>query len=212
MQQARCFHQVASIQRPPQLRGNILLAHPVQPQQLPVERLIPHRQPHPIGNIHTRQMERASCGIAAGLWRGARVLKPALQNGVQSVRLEGFADEIVHPRRHAVVLVLLHGARRHRNDWQVGQPPDLAQGSCGCQSIENGHVYIHEHQVVGFTGYSLECLLPVVRNGHFATHRFEHLRRNLLIQVVILDQQNTSTERRGGKRCRRPGAKQLGNR
>ena len=82
-----------------------------------------------------------------------------------SSRADRLRHVVVHPRREARFAILLHRVRRHRDDAGPRlRRPALADPARGVETVQLGHLHVHQHDVVGLSLERLQRLEPVRRD------------------------------------------------
>ena len=65
------------------------------------------------------------------------------------LQLKGFAHVVVHTSGQTRFAVAGHGVGRHGHNGQLAQVQAIANGVRGLQTIQHGHLHVHQYQVVG---------------------------------------------------------------
>ena len=129
-------------------------------------------------------------GIRLGrVTAGVRDRDPCVVEGPrESVELHGLAQVRVHAGSQAALLVFLHGVCGRRDDVRMPGAVALAQGPRHLQAVDFGHLHVHENDVIKHVRAGVERLLPVGSHVRAVAEAVEHVRHDLAVDRVVLDQ------------------------
>ena len=150
----------------------------------------------------SQALERARVEAGAGALRarcaGAFERTRAAQRLRQLVRTDRLGDVVIHPGGEAGLAVLGHRVRRHRDDARASlRRPALADPARSIETVQLGHLHVHEHDVVGLPLERLQCLEAVRRHVGAVAELVEEPECDLLVHGVVLGQEDPQ------RRCRR---------
>ena len=107
------------------------------------------------------------------------------------VRPDRFGHVLVHPGGEAGLAVLTHRIRRHRDDARAGlRRPALADPPRGIETVQLGHLHVHEHDVVGLPVERRQHLEAVRRHVRAVAELLEELECDLLVHGAVLGQED----------------------
>ena len=72
--------------------------------------------------------------------------------------MDGFANVIVHAGIEADLAILVEGIRRHGQNGNLGVSREGANRSRRLDTVQAGHLHIHQDQGVGVLLGQFECL------------------------------------------------------
>ena len=64
-------------------------------------------------------------------------------------------------------------------------------------TVENGHLHIHQHDVISAVAHRIDRLLAVLDGVHLVSDRAQDHRGQLLIDLVVLGDEDVQRPRRG---------------
>ena len=175
-----------------------------------LDRLVPPHFParhQPGGDRPARRSHRHA---ARGLDNPRR--QPALEHPHQITERDRLREVRLHPRSAGGGDILGKGIGGQRDHRQQVRPdplgPDRAGGGI---AVAARHLHVHQHQIIQPVAdrgidHHRDRLVPVMRDRHLLPAAFEHLGRQLAVDVVILDQQDP----RGARQIARIDRRGLG--
>jgi hypothetical protein len=120
----------------------------------------------------------------------------------------GLAQVRVHAGGHAVITVFAHHIGGERNDGHSLAEAILAlqftDAGGGGESVHDGHLAIHQHDIERTLREALQSLGPVVRDRDLAGQFLQQPVRDALIHRIVLDQED-AVSAKGGLGARRGG-------
>ena len=109
-------------------------------------------------------------------------------NARQPFRIDGFREMVVHACSQAGIAVLVEGIDGHREDGQLVADA-LANAPGRFESVQPGHLHVHQRQVIGGRHSQLHCLGSVAGHVNQQVAPAEQLQRHRLVDRVVLGQQ-----------------------
>ena len=99
---------------------------------------------------------------------------------------------IAHASGEAEFAIAVHGVGGHGDDGEVGEAGIGADGFCGGDAIHNGHLHVHEDDVVVVFGDLLNSSGAVFGEIDLDMGVFEEAGGDFAIEFVVLDEKNAS--------------------
>ena len=147
-------------------------------------------------------------GILAEIWRrteemGGSLLKErfggfgegsgqeALENGDHFRFVDGFGDVVVHAGIEAALAIALHRVGGHGDDDDVTTGRlSAADLFGGLVAVHDGHLAIHEDEVVAIGGDHVDCFLSVGGEFYFEAETLERAGGDELVDGVVFDEED----------------------
>ena len=113
------------------------------------------------------------------------------------VGTDGLGDVVVHSGREARFAILGQRVRRHGDDaGPLLRRPALADPARGVETVELGHLHVHQHHVVRPAFERLQSLETIPRHVGAIAELVEQPERHLLVHGVVLGQEDPQRRRR----------------
>ena len=195
---------VAAFERGMDDSGRILLLTDEHAEQFQVDRGLVGDAIEARGNIQPidgpRQTRRGQTGWGRGLTGSGAASAaglaraPVLDRLVQTVGIDRLGDMVIHALGKTPFALLSHGVGGHGDDRQRSKAGLPANFPRGLMAVHHRHLNIHQHQRPGQgirrRREPVKRLLAIVGAGDLDTDRFQQLDRDLLIDLIVLDQQH----------------------
>ena len=116
-------------------------------------------------------------------------LAPAFHHPYQFVKVDGFAEEVVHAFGHAIITILAGSVGGHCDDHRLlaSAGPDLAGG---LEAVHFGHLDIHEDKIERFFLQLVEDFFPIFGDAGRIAHFVEDEYGQLTVDRVVFRQED----------------------
>ena len=119
--------------------------------------------------------------------------QPQQDISVEGVRLERFADEVVHPGFFTGDTILVKGIGRHRQNRDVRLAGQGANHPGGFEAVHLRHLDVHQHQVIALVTHLFHGLQTIPGHIGIQIDRQQEVQRNFAVDLLIIHQQDART-------------------
>src|SRR4029434_10662645 len=134
----------------------------------------------------SRGRRRRDGGCSGARWN------PVQERGKQLIGVDGLAQMVVHSCRTAHVSVAVHDIGCHGNDGDRSEARIGANGLGGSDAVHDGHLHVHEHNIVIVLADHLDGKSAIFSLVHGEVRFFEKTEGNFAVKFVVLGKKDAS--------------------
>ena len=112
------------------------------------------------------------------------------EGGVEFWRIDGLGEVVAHACGEAKFAILVHGIRSHGDDGEMGEAGIGADGFGGGDAVHDGHLHVHEDDVVVVFGDLLNGGSAMFRDIDVDAGVFEKAKGDFAIEFVVFHEKN----------------------
>lgn len=116
-------------------------------------------------------------------------MAPFFEHIGQLIKVDGFAEVVVHAGGQAILAVLAGGVGRYRDDDGLGVFV-CADEACSFQAVHFGHLDIHKYEVVAILPELFEDFFSIGGHAWIIPHFIEDDEGQLLVDGIVFGQED----------------------
>ena len=147
------------------------------------------------------QKKKIARELIDGFIRGAGGGQEAPHGRDQFLGLEGLGHEVVHASIQAALAILRHHAGTHRDDGQLGRAMHASQRPRGLNTVQAGHLQVHQCHVgpqLPEQRHALGAVVGLAHHHHVGLAP-DHRRDALPHQGMVIDREDLDRGGRAGQ-------------